>query len=97
MWYIMVKRIRVHVFISGQVQGVLFRYATQREAVKLNLSGWVQNMSDGRVEAIFEGNEAKVQRMISFCHKGPPSAKVTNVKIVYEDPLYRNKSFKILY
>ena len=93
----MVKRIRVHVFISGYVQGVMFRYATQREALKLNLSGWIKNISDGRIEAIFEGNEAKVQRMIDFCHKGPPSAKVTNVKIMYEDPLHRNKSFKILY
>ncbi len=93
----MVKRIRVHLFISGHVQGVMFRYAAKREALKLNLSGWIRNTNDGRVETVFEGNEDTVQRMIEFCHQGPSSARVTNVKILPEDPLYTIKSFKIMY
>jgi acylphosphatase len=75
----------------------MFRYAAKHEALKLNLSGWMRNINDGRVETIFEGNEDNVQRMIEFCHQGPSSARVTNVKILHEDPLYTNKSFTILY
>ena len=70
---------RVRVIVSGIVQGVFFRAATRRAAADLNLTGWVRNMDDGRVEAVLEGEDADVEKMIAWCHKGPPSARVENV------------------
>ena len=70
---------RVRVIVSGIVQGVFFRAATRRAAADLNLTGWVRNMDDGRVEAVLEGEDADVEKMIALCHKGPPSARVENV------------------
>lgn len=76
---------RVHVYIRGRVQGVFFRAETQRTAKALNLTGWVRNMPDGRVEALFEGEGEKVERMLSWCHTGPPAARVLDV-IAEEEP-----------
>jgi len=70
---------RIHVYISGIVQGVFFRAATRRVASDLNLTGWVRNMDDGRVEAVFEGEDTDVEKMIAWCKVGPPSARVENV------------------
>jgi acylphosphatase len=72
---------RVHVVISGQVQGVWYRASTKEKAEELGLTGWVKNTMDGNVEAIFEGDELKVNEMIAWCHKGPPLAQVTDMKI----------------
>jgi len=70
---------RVHVYVSGRVQGVFFRADTRRAAADLNLTGWVSNMADGRVEAVFEGDDATVDKMIAWCKVGPPAAKVEKV------------------
>ncbi len=70
---------RVHVYISGMVQGVSFRAATKRAAANLNISGWVRNMEDGRVEAVLEGADEDVERMIAWCKVGPRLAQVTKV------------------
>jgi acylphosphatase len=70
---------RVHVYISGRVQGVFFRAETQRVAQGFNITGWVRNMADGRVEAVFEGDDADIDKMLAWCHQGPPSARVENV------------------
>lgn len=70
---------RAHVYISGRVQGVFFRMATAEEARRLGLSGWVRNLLDGRVEAVFEGEESAVARMLQWCHNGPPHARVDSV------------------
>jgi acylphosphatase len=75
---------RIHVYISGVVQGVFFRAATRRAAADLNLTGWVRNMDDGRVEALLEGEDADVNKMIEWCKVGPPSARVENVTTVEE-------------
>ena len=75
---------RIHVYISGIVQGVFFRAATRRAAVDLNLTGWVRNMDDGRVEALFEGEDVDVEKMIVWCKVGPPSARVEKVTISEE-------------
>ncbi|OGP68764.1 MAG: acylphosphatase [Deltaproteobacteria bacterium RBG_16_44_11] len=75
---------RVHVHISGRVQGVFFRAETQRAAMSFNLTGWVRNMQDGRVEAVFEGEEENVDKMLTWCHVGPPAARVENVTIKEE-------------
>jgi acylphosphatase len=72
---------RAHVFISGRVQGVCFRAETRRTAKQLHLTGWVRNMPDGRVEALFEGEDNNVNQMTKWCHGGPPAARVDNVLI----------------
>ena len=72
---------RVHVTISGRVQGVWFRASTRDKAEQLGITGWVKNTIDGDVEAVFEGEEECVQEMINWCHQGPPHSKVENVEI----------------
>lgn len=78
--------VRAHLFISGRVQGVFFRACTQEEAQKRNLTGWVRNLYDRRVEAVFEGEEEVVKSMISWCHSGPPHAVVSEVSVEIEEP-----------
>jgi acylphosphatase len=77
---------RAHVYVSGQVQGVNFRGATQEEAERLGLNGWVRNLQDGRVEAIFEGDSETVQQMIDWCKSGSSSADVDDVTVEQEEP-----------
>lgn len=76
---------RAHVFISGRVQGVFFRDWTFREARQLGLTGWVKNLFDGRVEAVFEGEEEKVREIVEKCHQGPPAAVVEKVEVEWEE------------
>lgn len=75
------SKIRAHLFIEGRVQGVFFRAYTQEEAQKRSLTGWVKNLYDGKVEAVFEGEEQDVQSMIKWCHSGPPHAVVADVSV----------------
>ena len=70
---------RIHVYISGKVQGVFFRAETHRAAMGFKLTGWVRNMDDGRVEAVLEGEDSDVEKMIEWCKTGPPSARVENI------------------
>ncbi len=76
---------RVHVFISGKVQGVFFRSSTKDKADKLDLSGWVRNLVDGRVEAVIEGDKVSVEKMVEWCRTGPEYARVTGFDIVEEE------------
>jgi acylphosphatase len=71
----------VHVFVSGMVQGVFYRSWAEDTARELGLSGWVRNLPDGRVEAVFEGQKSRVDRMVGLCRKGPPHAKVDKVEV----------------
>ena len=87
--------IRAHVFISGHVQGVFFRAHTQRMARRLGVKGWVRNRWDGRVEAVFEGEEEAVRRVVAWCHRGPPSAWVENVEVSYEPATGEFVTFRI--
>ncbi|MBW4560832.1 MAG: acylphosphatase [Mojavia pulchra JT2-VF2] len=80
------KLIRAHLIISGRVQGVGYRYATVDTASQLGLTGWVRNLPDSRVEAVFEGSREVVEEMIRWCHAGPPAAVVKNVEVEYEQP-----------
>ncbi len=75
---------RAHVYVSGTVQGVFFRYHTQELARRVGVSGWVKNMRDGRVEAVFEGERNDVDQMIKFCRKGPPGSSVKDVEVKWE-------------
>ncbi len=75
---------RAHVFVSGLVQGVLFRHNTKRQAQSLVVKGWIRNLPDGRVEAVFEGEETAVKALVDYCRHGPPYARVENVEVNYE-------------
>jgi acylphosphatase len=79
------KQIRAHVFVTGRVQGVGYRYATVETASQLGLSGWVRNLPDSRVEAVFEGKREIVEQMVRWCHEGPPAAMVKEVALEYEE------------
>ena len=88
--------VRAHVFISGYVQGVNFRFYTRQQARLLGLWGWVRNMPDGRVEAVFEGERAVVDRMLAWCRHGPPSASVEGVETAWEEAAGSFKGFEIV-
>ena len=75
---------QVHVFISGLVQGVGYRIWTKTEADKLNLRGWVRNLPDGRVEAVFQGTTSAVKEMVKLCHQGPSFAEVDKIESTIE-------------
>lgn len=92
----MADRTRAHVFVSGRVQGVYYRATTRDRADELGVDGWVKNLADGRVEAVFEGPEAAVEAMIDWCHDGSPAAEVEAVDIEYESPTGL-ESFEIRY
>lgn len=76
---------RVHVYVRGNVQGVFFRAATQQAARGFHLTGWVRNMPDGRVESVFEGEDENMDKMLAWCHIGPPTAWVQKV-LIEEEP-----------
>jgi len=78
------NQIRAHVIVFGKVQGVGYRYATVDTASQLGLSGWVRNLPDSRVEAVFEGSREVVEEMIRWCYQGPPAAMVKDVVVKYE-------------
>jgi acylphosphatase len=77
------KKSRAHVFVSGRVQGVYFRQNTKDVASRHRVTGWVRNLPDGRVEAIFEGREMDVKEVIEWCNVGPPKASVHDVSIIF--------------
>lgn len=88
-------KVRVHVLISGKVQGVFFRSETKYEAKRLNLKGWIRNLPNGKVEAVFEGEEENVKEIIKFCKRGPPGARVTSVDVVWENYTGEFRDFEI--
>ncbi len=89
--------VRAHVFISGKVQGVFFRAHTRDEATKRGVKGWVRNLPDGRVEAVFEGEEDNVRDLINWCREGPPFARVEDVEVNWEDYKGEFETFSIVY
>ncbi len=72
----------LHLWVSGKVQGVYFRASTAKKAQKLNLTGWVKNLEDSRVEIFAQGDEESLQEFVLWCHKGPVLAKVNELKEV---------------
>lgn len=88
---------RAHVIIVGRVQGVFFRVETQRAAERIGLSGWVRNVSDGNVEALFEGPREQVEKAIQWCHRGSPAAKVSHVNVDWETYTGEFDGFEITY
>jgi len=88
---------RAHVFVSGRVQGVFFRSETRYEAKRRKVVGWVRNTSDGRVEAVFEGEKEDVEKVIDFCRRGPSGARVIKIDVRWEDYIGEFKDFKVRY
>lgn len=89
-------RVRAHVWVSGRVQGVFFRAHTKELADRLGLTGWVRNLPDGRVEAVFEGEEEAVREAVEWCRRGPPLALVERVEVRYEQPTGEFRDFRIV-
>ena len=70
-----------HLLVSGRVQGVFYRASTREVALRHHLTGWVRNLSDGRVEALLEGEKGNIEKVIEWCRSGPPAAAPTNLEI----------------
>jgi len=87
---------RIHIYISGRVQFVAFRRYVRRHAVSLGLTGWVRNLSDGRVEIVAEGHNDKLITLVGFCKKGSFFAKVDGISVEEEDHKGEFKKFRIL-
>ena len=86
---------RAHIFIEGKVQGVYYRVWVRTQAERLGLGGWIKNLADGRVEAVFEGPKNKVEEIISKCKIGPNIADVKRVDIKQEKATGEYASFDI--
>lgn len=85
-----------HIFISGFVQGIGFRKFIKINADKLRLKGWVRNLPDGRVEAMFQGLKEKIEESISLCKKGPFLAEVESVDVNWEEVKEEFESFEVI-
>ena len=81
--------------VSGDVQGVFFRQETKSRADRSSVRGWIRNRDDGKVEAVFEGEEEDVETLVTFCKRGPPRAMVTNVDLKREEYRDEYKDFTI--
>jgi len=88
--------VRAHVYIEGRVQGVFFRDWTRRQARELGLTGWVRNIEDGRVEAVFEGPKKLLEKMIGKCQEGPPVANVSHIDVVWEKGTGEFSDFEVV-
>ncbi len=88
---------KAHLYISGKVQGVYYRAFTQEIADSLGLKGWVKNLPDRRVEAVFEGERELIEQAISKCKQGPPTSRVTDIDVSWENHLEGFSDFRIRY
>jgi acylphosphatase len=88
---------RVRVLVSGRVQGVFFRVETADMAKRLGLTGWVRNLLDGRVEALFEGEKEHVEKVLEFCRRGPPGARVQSLNLKWEEWKGEFQNFRVAY
>lgn len=88
---------RVHIWVSGSVQGVFFRYSARLRAEELDLTGYVRNLYDGRVEIVAEGEKDKLISLVSWAHRGPTGARVREVNVEWEKPTDSYSSFAITY
>lgn len=91
------EKARAHVLITGMVRGVFFRSTLRSQAKLLEINGWTRNTIDDNVEAVFEGEKDRVEKIVSFCWKGPPGAFVRDVKVEWQKPKYEAKGFEIRY
>lgn len=88
--------VRARIVISGLVQGVFFRRELTDLARRLGVTGWVRNLPTGRVEAVAEGEKARVNDLVRFCRSGPPGARVMNVEVEWADYTGEFRGFRII-
>ena len=88
---------RAHVIVSGRVQGVYYRACAAREARTLGIKGWVKNIEGNRVEAVLEGEEGAVRRMLEWCRRGSPASRVDEVVTTWEKPRGDLRGFEVAY
>jgi acylphosphatase len=88
---------RLHIYVSGLVQGVFYRANAKRVAESLSLTGWVRNLRDGRVEIVVEGEEENLAKFIEWCKRGPVGAVVESVDVTREEYKGEFKGFEIRY
>ncbi len=94
---VIMKKSRAHLVIKGLVQGVFYRASTQETALKLGLKGWVRNLPDGSVEAVFEGPSEKVRNAVEWCRQGPPGASVSQIDEKWSDYTGEFRGFGVKY
>jgi acylphosphatase len=88
---------RVHLFVSGRVQGVFFRASTRDTARHLGLTGWVRNLPDGRVEGLFEGDEEALRHLLEWCRSGPAGAAPEKLEFEWKGYGGEFRDFRIRY
>ena len=93
----MKEMIRVHLLISGRVQGVFFRDNMRRLAKKFKINGWVKNLFDGQVEAVLEGEKKSVEKVVNWAKRGPILAKVEKIEIDWQEYKDEFSDFEIRY
>ena len=91
------KQQRVHLLVSGKVQGVFFRQALKVLAVKNNVCGWVRNLKDKQVEALLEGDSNAINLIVEWAHHGPANARVDEIKFNNEEFKNEFTTFEVLY
>ena len=93
----MAEKIKAHLLVSGSVQGVFFRNSTRLKAEELGVTGWVRNLSDGRVEIVAEGEKEKVEELVEWVKKGSSAARVDNLDVEWQEYVEEFTSFEIRY
>jgi acylphosphatase len=88
---------RLHLFVSGRVQGVFYRASTRDKAVGLGLTGWVKNLDDGRVECLFEGDESALTHILEWCRTGPPGSAPEGLEATWSERRGEFRDFRITY
>jgi len=93
----MKEKVRAHILVFGIVQGVFFRANTAEKARELSLLGWVKNLPDGRVEAVFEGEKEKIEEIIDWLKSHPGMSKVEKVEVDWQEAKGDFENFEIRY
>ena len=88
---------RIHIFVTGRVQGVFFRQSTKVMAIKNNVKGWVRNLDDGRVEIIGEGEIQDIENLIQWCKTGPANSRVDKFELSEENVTDEFENFEVRY
>jgi acylphosphatase len=89
------ETVRVHVQISGRVQGVCYRWFTRDAADEIGVTGWVRNLPDGAVELVAEGSRDRIELLLDYCRRGPDLARVDDLEIEWEEPTGEFGGFSI--
>ena len=88
---------KIHIFITGRVQGVFFRQSTRVMAIKNNVNGWVRNLDDGRVEIVAEGEESNIHTLTDWCKTGPANSRVDKFQLIEENSTGEFENFDVKY